>query len=105
MSQQQRLADIASLRLTQYLVRLPDKEENVKNLVIKNKHSDKPQVAKPAEKDSDLSNDEEENDIDIDDADEEGEDEFDDEDGEDEQMEEEDDDEEGEEDIEEGSYH
>jgi ATP-dependent RNA helicase DDX27 len=36
-SQQQRLADIASLRLTQYLVRLPDKEDNVKGMQVKRK--------------------------------------------------------------------
>jgi hypothetical protein len=36
-SQQQRLADIASLRLTQYLVRLPDKEDTVKGMQVKRK--------------------------------------------------------------------
>jgi hypothetical protein len=40
-SQQQRLADIASLRLTQYLVRLPDKEDNVKGMQVKRKSDGK----------------------------------------------------------------
>ena len=51
-SQQQRLADIASLRLTQYLVRLPDKEEGIKGLAVKKKPA---ADAKKDKEDSDIS--------------------------------------------------
>ena len=61
-SQQQRLADIASLRLTQYLVRLPDKEEGVKGLPVKHKSDVKDTEAHEEakqDKDSDIIGDDE----------------------------------------------
>ena len=59
-SQQQKLADIASLRLTQYLVRLPDKEEEVskkpKKVVKVNLQEELKKFDQPDKKDdSDLS--------------------------------------------------
>lgn len=50
MSQQQKLADIASLRLTQYLVRLPDKEEPVSGAVKKVKVAAVPEIDKDLNK-------------------------------------------------------
>jgi hypothetical protein len=96
-SQQQRLADIASLRLTQYLVRLPDKEDGVKGMVVKRKSDAKDAAVDLEKKDSDISGE----------SDEEGEEDM--EEDMDENMEEsgeDEGDEEGEEDIdEEASYH
>jgi len=60
-SQQQRLADIASLRLTQYLVRLPDKEDPVKGMVVKRKTDGVPTEEKE-EKESENSGEEDESD-------------------------------------------
>lgn len=97
MSQQQRLADIASLRLTQYLVRLPEKEDGVKGLLVKRKSDAKeiPNEEAKKEKDSDISGE----DDDESDDDEEGEEDMDDDLGDS-------DDEDGENEIdEEGSYH
>ena len=93
-SQQQRLADIASLRLTQYLVRLPDKEDAVKGMVVKRKTDGAVVSADQEKKDSDISGEEGE-------SDEEGEDDI------DEDMEESgEDDEQGEDEIDEdASYH
>lgn len=93
-SQQQRLADIASLRLTQYLVRLPDKEDAVKGMVVKRKTDGAVVSADQEKKDSDISGEEGE-------SDEEGEDDM------DEDMEESgEDDEQGEDEIDEdASYH
>ena len=93
-SQQQRLADIASLRLTQYLVRLPDKEDAVKGMVVKRKTDGGVVSADQEKKDSDISGEEGE-------SDEEGEDDM------DEDMEESgEDDEQGEDEIDEdASYH
>ena len=93
-SQQQRLADIASLRLTQYLVRLPDKEDAVKGIVVKRKTDGAVVSADQEKKDSDISGEEGE-------SDEEGEDDM------DEDMEESgEDDEQGEDEIDEdASYH
>jgi superfamily II DNA/RNA helicase len=93
-SQQQRLADIASLRLTQYLVRLPDKEDAVKGMVVKRKTDGVVVSADQEKKDSDISGEEGE-------SDEEGEDDM------DEDMEESgEDDEQGEDEIDEdASYH
>ena len=56
-SQQQRLADIASLRLTQYLVRLPDKEDTVKGMLVKRKTDGVPAEEKE-EKESENSGEE-----------------------------------------------
>jgi superfamily II DNA/RNA helicase len=64
-SQQQRLADIASLRLTQYLVRLPDKEDAVKGMVVKRKTEGVP--AEQEDKDSHDSGEEDESDEEEDD--------------------------------------
>ena len=93
-SQQQRLADIASLRLTQYLIRLPDKEDAVKGMVVKRKTDGAVVTADQEKKDSDISGEEGE-------SDEEGEDDM------DEEMEESgEDDEQGEDEIDEdASYH
>jgi hypothetical protein len=93
-SQQQRLADIASLRLTQYLVRLPDKEDAVKGMVVKRKTDGAVVSADQEKKDSDISGEEGE-------SDEEGEDDM------DEDMEESgEDNEQGEDEIDEdASYH
>lgn len=97
-SQQQRLADIASIRLTQYLVRLPDKEEGIKNLAVKKKSATD---TKKDKEESDISGIDEDEDGIEDDGSEEGEEDMDDD------MEEgEDDMEDGEDEMdEEGSYH